>query len=83
MIRWRGDGDECFNNLIIRMIGIDGKRYKIIQVIGKTEAEGAFRPWWDSLSDYILWVSFFVNKSNGTYIVMREDISWNMKSNIG
>ena len=25
-----------------------------IQVMGKTEAEEAFRPWWDSLSDYIL-----------------------------
>jgi len=25
------------------------------KVMGKTEAEGAFRPWWDSLSDYILY----------------------------
>merc|ERR1711971_306350 len=25
------------------------------KVMGKTEAEEAFRPWWDSLSDYILY----------------------------
>ena len=36
-----------------------------IQVMGKTEAEEAFRPWWDSLSDYILWVSAFMNKLDG------------------
>ena len=41
---------------------IDDKWLNIIQVMGKTEAEEAFRPWWDSLSDYILWVSLMVNK---------------------
>ena len=30
------------------------KHLNDIQVLGKTEAEEAFRPWWDKLSDYVL-----------------------------
>ena len=25
-----------------------------VQVLGKSSAESAFRPWWDKMSDYIL-----------------------------